>query len=418
VPAAAPVLRLSEHGAYRRFWLPATVSGFGTAVTTLAVRVLVVERLHGGATQVGILNAARWVPYLLVGVFVGVLVDRSRRRPLLVAADLGRAALLLAVPTLSAADLLTLPVLALLMAGFGLLSPNGDAAARATVPRLVPAPLLAGANARLDQSDAVAQTSGPALAGGIVTLVGAPLAVLVDAVSYLASGLLLRRLPVEEPPRHRPVADRVGTDATEGLRWGYGHPQLRPFALVMHGWFLCSAATGAIVVPYALESLRLSTFGLGVALAAAGLGGLAGSLAAVRLGRRSGAARVVVVCHALAGVAWLVAALASASGLGWVVFGAGQLVLGLGMGAENANSMGYRQAVTPDRLQGRMNATMRSLNRAMIVVGAPVGGALGDLLGYRVVLRGAAVGFLVLALGLGLSRFRDARLDERAVAPG
>jgi len=186
----------------------------------------------------------------------------------------------------------------------------------------------------------------------------------------------------------------------------------------MHGWFLCSAATGAIVVPYALESLRLSTFGLGVALAAAGLGGLAGSLAAVRLGRRFGAARVVVVCHALAGVARLVAALASASGLGWVVSGAGQLVLGLGMGAENANSMGYRQAVTPDRLQGRMNATMRSLNRAMIVVGAPVGGALGDLLGYRVFLRGAAVGFLVLALGLGPSRFRDARLDEGAVAPG
>src|SRR4051794_4754140 len=397
--------RLRDRPGYLAFWTAATVSAFGTSVTTLAVQVVVVVTLHDGATGVGLVSSARWLPYLLVGVLVGVLVDRTRRRGLLVGADVGRAVLLTSIPVLSVTGRLTLGLLMVVMAGFGLLSLVHDAASQSFVPRLVPPPLLTQANARLDQSDAVAETSGPALAGALVSLLTAPLAVLVDAVSYLASGLLLLRVRVEEPPSQHVSGRGVAGEAAEGLRWIYGHATLRPLALSTHGWFLAAAAGGAVLPPYALDTLGLSPFGFGLALAVGGLGGLLGALLAVASGRRYGAGRVVIGARVVTAMAWAMFAVSTDGWTGWVLFGLGQLVLGLSMGAENANEMGYWQAETPDRLQGRMNATRRSVNRAMIVVGAPIGGVLGDAFGFRLVLGVAAVGFLLSALGLAATGF-------------
>ncbi len=402
--------RLRDRPGFRGFWAAATVSAFGSYVTTLAVQVVVVVTLHEGATAVGLVSSARWLPYLLVGLLVGVLVDRSRRRGLLVGADLGRAALLTAIPVLAVTGHLSIALLMVVMAGFGLLSLVHDAASQSLVPRLVPARLLTRANARLDQSDAVAQTSGPALAGALVSVLTAPWAVLVDAVSYLASGLLLLRVPVEEPPSPPRSGRGVAREAAEGLRWIYGHPVLRPLALSAHGWFLSSAAAGAVLPPYALRTLGLSPFGFGLALAVGGVGGLLGALMAARLGSDLGTGRVVVGARVTTAAAWALVALSTEGWPGWLLLGLGQLVLGLSMGAENANEMGYWQAVTPDRLQGRTNATRRSVNRAMIVVGAPLGGLLGDAFGFRTVLAAAAVGFLLSALGLGMSGFRRVRL--------
>ena len=143
---------------YWRLWTAATVSGFGSYVTNLAIGVLIVLNLHGGSTEVGLVNAARWFPYMLLGLVAGVLVDRARRRPLLVVTDLGRGVLLLAVPVLAVTHQLNVAWLMALMATFGLMSLVNDAAFQAFVPRLVPPKLLTSAHARLDQSDAVAQT--------------------------------------------------------------------------------------------------------------------------------------------------------------------------------------------------------------------------------------------------------------------
>ncbi|MGH3856586.1 MAG: MFS transporter [Pseudonocardiaceae bacterium] len=404
--------RLRDCPGFGRLWTAATISGFGSYVTTLAIQVLIVVTLHEGATGVGLVSSTRWLPYLLFGLVAGVLVERSPRRPLLIATDLGRGLLLIAVPLLALTHQLSLVVLMAFMAVFGLLSLLGDAAFQSFLPRLVPAHLLTAANAQLDQSDAVAQTSGPALAGGLVSLLSAPLAVLVDAVSYLASGLLLLRLPAVEPPRRPVHLRRIRAEATEGLRWVYRHPTLRPLALNTHGWFLCHAAAGAVLPPFALRTLQLSAFGLGVAMAVGGVGGLIGSLGATRLGARFGAGRVIIACRTGTGASWALAAMSTPHQSGWILFGGAQLLLGLSMGAENANEMGYRQAVTPDTLQGRTNTTMRSINRAMIVLGAPVGGILGDALGYRAMLWTAAAGFLIVSTTLATSPFRTARIDE------
>lgn len=399
---------------FARVWTASTVSAFGTYVTTLAIQVIVVLTLQEGASGVGLVNSARWLPYLLFGLIAGALVERSRRLPLLVATDVGRGLLLIVLPVLAWTHHLTLVLLMVLMAAFGLMSLVNEVAQQSFLPRLVPARLLTVANARLDQSDAVAQTSGPALAGALVSVLSAPVAVLLDAVSYLLSGLLLVRLPVFEPPRKRASLRSVRPEVVEGLRWVYRHPTLRPLALGTHAWFLCAAFAGAVLPPFALRTLGLSAFGLGVGLAVVGLGGLMGSLVAVPLGSRFGAGRVIIACRSGTGLAWAFVALSTSQGLGWVMFGAGQLLLGLSIGAENANELGYRQAVTPDVLQGRMNATMRSINRSMVVVGAPIGGFVGDAIGYRFVLWGASAGFLAVASVLALSRLRLARCAEEA----
>ena len=171
-------------------WTASTVSEFGNYFTTLAIQVLVVVTLDGGATEVGLVNASRWLPYLLFGLIAGVLVDRYAHRPLLVTTDLGRGLLLIAVPMLALSHHLSLAVLMTLMVLFGLMSLLNDAAFQAIVASLVPPNLLTDAHARLDQSSAVAQTSGPALAGALVSALGAPWAVLVDAVSFVFSGLM------------------------------------------------------------------------------------------------------------------------------------------------------------------------------------------------------------------------------------
>lgn len=227
--------------------------------------------LHGGAAEVGLVSAARWLPYLLFGVFAGVFIERARRRPVLVTTDLVRCILLTAIPTLAVTHRLSLAVLVAFMSVFGLASLANDAASQSFLPRLVPQRLLTRANARLDQSDAVAQTSGPALAGGLVSLLTAPWAVLVDAASYLASGLVLLRVRVVEPPARRLSLRGVRSEASEGLRWLYRHPTLRPQALSTHGWFLVNAIAGATLPLFALRTLGLSPFGLGLALAAGGV---------------------------------------------------------------------------------------------------------------------------------------------------
>lgn len=214
--AARSAERLGDCPGFMTFWTAATVSGFGTYVTTLAIQVLVVVTLHEAAAGVGLVSAARWLPYLLFGLVAGVLVDRSRRLPLLVMTDIARGLLLIGVPVLALSHRLTLVVLMAFMVVFGAMSLINDAASQSFVPRLVPVRLLTPAHARLDQSNAVAQTSGPALAGGLVSLLTAPWAVLVDAASYLISGVLLLRVSVVEPAARRVSLPASGPKRPKG----------------------------------------------------------------------------------------------------------------------------------------------------------------------------------------------------------
>lgn len=408
---------------FRLFWTAATVSDFGTHITILALQVLVVVTLDGTPTDVGLVSAARWAPYLVLGIVAGVLADRMRRRPVLVWTDLGRGVLLGAIPLLAWAGQLTVPLLAALLVGFGTLSLLHDASHQSFPPRIVPRPLLARANARLHQSDAAAQTSGPVVAGGLVSWLGAPLAVLVDAASFVVSAVLTALVRAPDPrPVAPPLRLRVlAGEALDGLRWVYGHRRLLPLAVATHGWFAFFAVLNTVYAPFALRDLGLSPFDLGVTLACTGVGGLLGSTASTWLAERLSPVALVAGSWALQAVGFALIAVPSgfvavaSADPGLVVVaqaGAGQFLVGVGFGAGGPIEMAYRQSVTPDRLQGRTNSTMRSINRAAVVVAAPLGGLLAELAGTRVALWVGTLGLALAAAALWVSPFRAADLAD------
>ncbi|GAA5146857.1 MFS transporter [Nocardioides marinquilinus] len=404
---------------FTRFWWAETVSSFGTYITLLALQTIVVLTLDGTAQDVGWVNSARWLPYLVLGLVVGALVDRYRRKPVLVVTDLAQAVLLAAIPLAWALDVLTLPLLLVVAACYGAASLVNGAASTAFVPRLVERRDLQRAHARIDGADAVAQTSGPALAGLLVKLVGAPLAVLVDAATYLFAAVATLTLRVDEPAPAPTARPSIVREIRDGVRWVYRGSGLAVLAATTHVWFAANAVVGAVLAPFALVTLGLSPLQFGVATALAGVGAVVGTATTSAGGRRLGTGGAVILAHVVTTVGVVVTLVAGLGTSGWVatlVLGAGQACYGFGIGFSNSHEESYRQALTPDALLGRTVTTMRSFNRAVIVVVAPLGGLLAVQAGERTALAVAAGIFAVAVLALAASPFRRVRQDLTADA--
>lgn len=434
-PTAAEA-KLRRHPAFVRFWVASTVSDFGTYITTLALSVLILVTMSGTPFDQGLVNAARWTPYLLFGLVAGVWIDRFPRRTVLIGGDLGRGLILAGVAVVALTAALSVPALMILMFVFGTLALTSDAAYQSFVPRLVPRSLLTQANARLQQSDTVAQTTGSAVAGALVALVTAPLALLVDAVSYFFSAAVLLTLDLPSDKAAAPSRQTLRRQIGEGLRWVYGHGRLGPLAWSTHIWFIGSAILGTVLPAVVLHDLGLGALGLGVVMGCAGIGAVAGTTLSTRLGRRWGTGRAIVASRLAEPLAVAVVALAPlAAGAGlsgeaygsplhwplhlWTAFvlaGVGQLLFGFAMGVEGPLEMGYQQAVTPDRLIARMSATRRSVNRGMIVLGAPLGGLIATVAGSGAALWAAAAFLLLASLVLLFSSFRDARVEDQQLS--
>ena len=398
---------------FLRYWRADAVSGLGSYVTLFALQALVVLTLHGSAADVGWLNAARWLPYLVFGLVVGAIVDGRRRLPLMVGTDLLQAALLLTIPLMWWLGLLSLPALMLIVIAYGTASVVNVAAAMSLLPRLVEAQHLQPAHARIDGADAVASTAGPALGGLIVSAVGAPLAVLTDSLTYVYSALTLRRIDLDEPiPRTGVTAKGLLSEVADGIRWVYRGSGLSALALSTHAWFVGNAVVGVVLAPYVLRTLDLTAFQFGMVGAAGGVGAIVGAAVTTGVGRRLGTGRTIIVCHLVTtlGVIAMVLAGQEMAPAGTVaVIVVGQGLYGLAIGMSNSHEMSYRQLVTPDELQARTNTTMRSLNRAVVVIIAPIAGILADAWGIRPMLVLAAVIFALVAAGLGATSFRDVR---------
>ncbi|GAA1161221.1 MFS transporter [Nesterenkonia sandarakina] len=429
-------MRLRHNSAFVRFWFASTVSDFGTYITTVALSVLVLVSLGGTAFDQGLVNAARWAPYVFFGLLAGIWVDRLRRRTVLIASDFGRGLVLSALCLLGVLGLLELGTVMVLIFCFGTLALMSDAAYQSFLPQLVPRPLLTRANARLQQSDTVAQTSGSAVAGGLVALVTAPFALLLGAITHFGSAtvlLTLRQVAAEKPPAATPTSIR--RKVSEGLSWIYRHPRLGPLAWSSHAWFVGSAMMGAVLPALILNDLGLGALGLGLVLTAGGIGSVIGTLLSVWIGERWGTGRTMVISRFVQPAALALVALAPLAGAAmldgplvegayaspadwpparWLAFGviaAAQFVFWVAMGIEGPLEMGYWQAVTPDRLLARMSATRRSINRGMIVLGAPLGGALAIATSSTIALLSAAGVMLLAVLALVISGFLGASVE-------
>lgn len=406
--------------AFALFWSSSTLGAFTGAVTAIAFQVLIVTTLDATPFEIGLLNAANVVPYLLFGLVVGALMDRWRRKPAMVFASIGRALMLALVPVLWLTGTLTVWSFGALFLLYGALTLIADSAAQPMLPRLVPRHQLVAANARLGQAGTVAQTTGPAIGGALVGWFGAPFAILIDAVAYLVSAVLLSRIRVEEvKARRRTDGRHLGHDIMEGLRRTYSHRTLAPMAASVNVWFLGNSIALTAFAPYALRELELNPLVFGIVLAMGGVGGFIGALLAPVAGRRFGVGGAVLTGRILSAVAWtaiVVLPLSDIASLAIVAIplGIGQLLFGLGMGLEDPNEMGYRQAAAPDHMQGRLNASIRTVNRVAFLVGALVAGGVATAFGYRATIAVAVVVFAVAALIVLFSPLRTARHEDVA----
>ncbi|WP_409483395.1 MFS transporter [Arsenicicoccus dermatophilus] len=386
----------TSRAAFARYWAGAAISSAGTAVTAVAMPVLVVQHLAASPTEVGLVNAAQLVPYAALGLVAGAYVDRWPRKPVLVWSSVGRAVSLAAIPALGLTGLLDAWMLVVALLALGSFSVFGFAATQSLLPLLVPRGQLVTANARLDQTDSAAQTLGPAAGGALVAAIGAPLAVALDAVSYAVEALLVAGMEVVEPARHD-TRRRLHEEVREGLSWTYRHPSLGPLALSTHTWFLANGIAMTTLALLVLRTMSFSPAAYGALLTCSGLAGLAGTFAAARLGRRHGSGPVVVAARAAYPLAWgLVAASTLVPHADVVVFVA-LAILGAAMGVSNANEMGLWQSQTPDVLMGRVNGARRSVNRTLAAAGSAAAGILITLTGVHLTLVVAVIGFGIAA---------------------
>lgn len=374
--------------AFGRYWTAATISSLGSAATTVALPILVVRQLSASNFEVGVVNAAQLLPYLALGLIAGGFIDRWRRQPLLVWAGIGRAILLGLVPACWLLGRLNLPVLIVILVAFGCLNVFAIAGTQSFLPAVVPRSQLFRANARLDQSDAVAQTLGPAAGGALVAALGAPLILLIDAASYLINAVLIGRIKINEsrPVRHRDSAG-IRAEITAGMGWLYRHRVLAPMSISTHIWFVGNNAMLTVLAPFALRRLGLSALVFGSLFAVLGVATLVGALLAARIGDLLGVGPTIVACRIGYTVAVaLTAVIAGPATLRTVAVPLLFVALGLwglGGGIENPNEMGYRQTVTPPEFLGRVNSTARSANRTCAVLGALLGGVVAGAYGYR-----------------------------------
>ncbi|WP_123023408.1 MFS transporter [Mycolicibacterium stellerae] len=391
--AFGPVPRSS----FLRYWSASAISSFGSPVTAVAMPVLVVQFLGASPFEVGVVNAAQFAPYAVLGLIAGVYTDRWRRKPVLVWASVGRALCLGAIPVLWLVGQLQIWMLVLALLSFGTFSVFGFAATQSLLPRLVPRVRLVAANARLDQADAAAQTLGPAIGGGLVGLLGAPAVIVIDAISYLVDAALNASIRVDEPqPDSR--TRNLRREIRDGLGWTYRHRTLGPLAVSTHMWFLANGAALTVLSLLALRSLGFTAFAFGMLLTVFGIASLLGASIAPWSGDRIGSGRVIILARIAFPIAWVIVTLAPATGVGHGFLFVALALQGLAAGVENSNDMGLWQALTPDELLGRANATRRSVNRTMAALGALVGGLCVGLIGERLTLIGVIVAFAAAAV--------------------
>jgi MFS family permease len=391
---------------FGRYWTAAAISSLGSAVTAVAMPVLVVQVLGATPFEVGAVNAAQYVPYALLGLIAGVYTDRWRRKPVLVWASVGRALSLGAIPILWLTGALQIWMLVIALLLFGAFSVFGFAADQSLLPRLVPQARLVSANARLDQTDAAAQTLGPAIGGGLVGLLGAPVAITVDAISYLIDAALNASIRVDEP-RPDSRARNLRGEIRDGLRWTYRHRTLGPLAASTHVWFLANGAAMTVLSLFALRSLGFTSYTFGLLLAVFGVTSLMGASIAPWCGARLGSGRVIILARVAYPIVWLLVAIAPHTAIGDALLFAALSLQGLAAGTENSNEMGYWQKLTPDELLGRVNATRRSANRTVAALGALIAGLVVGLIGVRPTLIGLIVVFAAAALTAVLSPLRE-----------
>jgi MFS family permease len=404
---------LREHD-FRQLFVADTISQIGTQVSILALPLVAVLSLHATPLEVGILAACETAAFLLVGLPAGAWVDRLRRRDVLIAGDLGRALLLGSIPVAWWLGVLTLPQLFVVALLAGVCTVFFDVAYQSYLPHLVGRANLVEGNSKLEAVRGVTEIAGPTIAGVIIQALTAPVAVAVDGVSFIGSALfvgLIRKR--EERPERKPDAS-LFREVVEGLRFVLGNRLLRAIATCTGSSNLFSSISGAMLIVLLAARLRLSPITIGIFFSFSSAGGLVAAFTATRIAKWLGQGPTIWISLAVTAPFGLLVPIAQR---GWLLWAAaiGMGIAWFGGVTYNITQVSFRQGLTPERLLGRMNATMRFLVWGTMPLGGLIGGLLGQYVGVRPTLWIGAVGHILAVLPVFLSPLRSMR--ELPTAP-
>jgi MFS family permease len=417
---------LWRHGDFLKLWSAETISQFGSQIGQLALPLVAILVLDATTFQVAALTTVDFMPFILFTLPAGVWVDRLPRRPILITGDFGRAALLATIPIAYVADVLTLGQLFVVGFLVGTFQVFFDVAYMSYLPSLVERDRIIEGNSKFEISRSAAQVGGPGLGGILVQLITAPWAVLVDAISFLASGLFILGIRKEEPRPEVALVDgrkpSMWTELKEGLRFVLGTPNLRAQAGCTATSNLFGSVVFSILLVYAVRELDLSAGVIGLIFSLGAVGSLTAALTATRISARFGIGPTSIVVAALFGPTMLLIAFAPEGNGAIPYLVSAMVIFGFTVVVYNIVQVSYRQAICPPRLQGRMNSVMRFLVWGTIPLGTLLGGALGTWIGLRQTIVVGAIGGGLGALWIFFSPQRHLLdtpepIDDTAVDP-
>ena len=391
-----------------KLWLGRAVSHFGSGITGIALPLTAVLILGATPAQMGILAALDGVSVLVIGLLAGVWVDRVRRRPLLIATDLGRAVVLSTIPLAALLGVLRIGQLYLVAALAGMLTVIFNVASAAFLPSLIPQGSLVEGNSKLAMSDSLAEIGGPAVAGPLVQLISAPLAIIFDALSFLFSACSLGLIgKPEPPPAAREQSQSIWSDLVEGLRMVLKNPLLRTLAGSAGIFSLFGNFIGALYALYVIRQLGAPPIFLGLLIASGGISALAGAFLAERVVQRFGLGRTVAVGLFMYGATGLLIPLAGGSvALALSLLFLSQLLGDASVSIYFIAEVSLRQSIVPANVLGRTNASMQFLSQGVAPLGALLAGILGGMIGLRLTMLIGVLGVMLAGIWLLLSPVR------------
>jgi MFS family permease len=398
------------HPDFMKLWAGQTISEFGTPISQIAIPWIAIKNLNESAFAVASLTTVQFLPFLLFTLPAGVWVDRVSRRMVLVVGDLGRAVLLLTIPLAYAFDALTLTQLYVVSFLVGILTVFFDVAYQSYLPYLVERDQLVEGNSKLQITVSAAQGVGPAIGGGLIQAFTAPYAVFVDAFSFVASGGFSAAIKKREHVAARTEGAQRGmwADLKEGLSYVLRHPYLRPQAMCTSTSNFFGSMFFALVLVFAAREWHMSAAVVGIGFGLGSIGWLLGAVYVGRLQARFGVGTTTLVACVLFGFPFLLVPFAPQS---WAFpFLVVAIVIGgFGGVVYNITQISLRQAITPERLQGRMNAVMRFIVWGALPLGSLAGGALAATIGLHGTLIVSAVGATFAILPIWFSPIRTLR---------
>ncbi len=383
-----------------KFWVGQSISSFGSQFSPFAIQVIAVSALGATSFQLGILAFLNTIPFLTIGLLVGVYVDRHRRREIMIFSDLGLALTLFLIPLSAVVYVVTMDLLYLVTLAAGVLTVFFQITYQSYVPSLVDRGQIVDANSKLQATASTAQTLGPSIAGFVIPIVTAPIACLGDTFGYLSSLVSLSLIKKAESIDTSRARAPIIKDIREGLRVVLEDPRLRSMAACTAISNLASSAWSAILYKYLLQNMRMSVPEIGVVFAIGGAGSILGALTAMRATNSLGVGRIIVLGMLLTGAT---ASLYFATpDTAFFVLSASLFVSYFGTLWYAIPQISYRQSLVPAEIQGRMNATMRTIVWGTLPIGGLLGGVMGEVAGVHLTIglmtALGALAFLVVLL--------------------